>query len=152
MKRKRLILAMSLILLLIPASISYAGTNASSVFETQGCSTDQLGDIYAGELTKHDIVVVPAKRTLRIGQSFHINIGASDESEFEDLDDEEWDELIGSNIESITFQSSKNSIASVNSRNGKVTGHQKGTSVVVSHIQLSNGENISYKTKVYVTC
>lgn len=108
---------------------------------------DDPGNVF----TKFDLAVYPAKKTIRIGQSFTISIVASDESEWADLDDPEWEELCSEGIDSISFRSSKSSVASVNKSTGKVKGKKKGSAVIKTTIDLANGESITLKTKVYVT-
>lgn len=105
----------------------------------------------SGELTKYDLSVYPAKKTIRIGETFSIDIVATDESEWADLDDPEWDELCEENIDSISFRSTKSSVASVNKVTGKVKGKKKGSAVIKTTIELADGESITLKTKVYVT-
>lgn len=109
------------------------------------------GNDYAGELSKNDIKVYPAKKTIKVGQTIKIKIVVQDTSEWADLSDEEWEELCQENIDSIKFRSTKSSIASVGKNSGKVKGKKKGTAVIKTTINLANGESVIYKTKVYVT-
>lgn len=104
------------------------------------------------ELTKGDIVASPAKKTIKIGKSFSIDLYPSDEidEQYEDLPDEEWDELLEENIDGITFRSSKSSVASV-TRSGKVKGKKKGSAVIKTTVTFRDGSEGTYKTKVYVT-
>ena len=104
------------------------------------------------ELTKGDIVASPAKKTIKVGKSFYIGLHPSDEcdSEYADLPDEEWDELVDENIDSITFRSTKSSVASVNSK-GKVKGKKKGSAIIKTTVTFRDGSEGTYKTKVYVT-
>ena len=100
------------------------------------------------ELTKGYVVASPAKKTIKVGKSFYIDLYPSDEfdSEYGDLPDEEWDELIEENIDSVTFRSTKSSVASVNSK-GKV----KGKATIKTTVTFRDGSEGIYKTKVYVT-
>lgn len=104
------------------------------------------------ELTKGDIVASPAKKTIKVGKSFYISLHPSDEcdSEYADLPDEEWDELVDNNIDSITFRSTKSSVASVNGK-GKVKGKKKGSAIIKTTVTFRDGSEGTYKTKVYVT-
>lgn len=104
------------------------------------------------ELTKGDIVASPAKKTIKVGKSFYISLHPSDEcdSEYADLPDEEWDELVDENIDSITFRSTKSSVASVNGK-GKVKGKKKGSAIIKTTVTFRDGSEGTYKTKVYVT-
>ncbi len=111
---------------------------------------DDMDEMFSSELTKYDVRTSPSKKTIRIGKSFYINVVAQADSQFEDMPDEEWDELCEENIDSITYRSSKSSVASVSS-SGKVTGRRKGTALIKTEINLVNGESVVYKTKVYVT-
>jgi len=104
-----------------------------------------------GELTKSDLKVSPAKKTIKIGKSFYIQIQAVDESEWEDLSKEEWEEICEENIDNISFRSTKSSVASVGRTSGKVTGKKKGSAIIKTTIDFANGESATYKTKVYVT-
>lgn len=107
-------------------------------------------DSLAGRLISGDIVSSPAKKTIRIGKSFKVKLFAANDSEWEDLAPEEWDELCEENIDSIEFRSTRSSVASVNKVTGKVTGRKKGAAVIKTTINLANGEEATYKTKVYV--
>ncbi len=104
------------------------------------------------ELTKGYVVASPAKKTIKVGKSFYIDLYPSDEfdSEYGDLPDEEWDELIEENIDSVTFRSTKSSVASVNSK-GKVKGKKKGSATIKTTVTFRDGSEGIYKTKVYVT-
>lgn len=106
----------------------------------------------SGELTKGDILASPAKKTIKVGKSFYITLHPSDEcdSEYADLPDEEWDELVDQNIDSITFRSTKSSVASVNGK-GKVKGKKKGSAIIKTTVTFRDGSEGIYRTKVYVT-
>ena len=108
-------------------------------------------DEAGGELTKSDLKVSPAKKTIKVGKSFYIDIKAVDESEWEDLSEEEWKEICEENIDNISFRSTKSSVASVGKTSGKVNGKKKGTAIIKTTIDFANGESATYKTKVYVT-
>ncbi len=113
---------------------------------------DEDEDEESGQLTEGYVVVSPAKKTIKVGKSFYIDLYPSDEfdSEYGDLPDEEWDELIEENIDSITFRSTKSSVASVNSK-GKVKGKKKGSATIKTTVTFRDGSEGIYKTKVYVT-
>ena len=113
---------------------------------------DEDEDEESGQLTEGNVVVSPAKKTIKVGKSFYIDLYPSDEfdSEYGDLPDEEWDELIEENIDSITFRSTKSSVASVNSK-GKVKGKKKGSATIKTTVTFRDGSEGIYKTKVYVT-
>lgn len=104
------------------------------------------------EVTKGDIVVSPAKKTIKIGKSFYIDLYPSDKFDEEngDLPDEEWEELLSENIDDITFRSTRSSVASVNSK-GKVKGKKKGSAIIKTTVSFRDGSEGTYKTKVYVT-
>lgn len=121
----------------------------SSAFPLCAGACSECG-MYAHEMTKSDICVTPAKKTLRIGRSFFISIQAEEGSPYEDLPDEDWDELTEENIEEITYKSSKPHIASVDTGTGKVKGLRKGTAVITSLIRFSDGTAASFKTKIHV--
>lgn len=103
-----------------------------------------------GEFTKYDIRATPAKKTIKIGRSFYIDVEPEDDSEWEDLPDEEWEEICDENIDEITFRSTNSSVASVNKKTGRVKAKRKGTAVIKTQINLASGETVTYKTKVYV--
>lgn len=102
------------------------------------------------ELTKLDLKVSTAKKTVKVGKSFYINIKAVDESEWEELSEEEWKEICEENIDNISFRSTKSSVASVGKTSGKVNGKKKGPAIIKTAIDFANGEPATYKTKVYV--
>lgn len=106
----------------------------------------------AGQLTKGDIEVTPAKKTIKVNKSFYLNLYPSDEvdDEFADLPDEEWEELLDESIDSITYRSSRSAVASV-SKKGKVKGKKKGSAIIKTTISFADGSEGIYKTKVYVT-
>ena len=96
-----------------------------------------------------DIKVYPAKKTIRIGQSFYINIVVAYETEWNSYD-KEWNELCENNIGSINYRSTKTRVVSVNKITGKVVGKKKGCAVIKTTISLNNGQIKTFKTKVYV--
>lgn len=118
--------------------------------DTEAWDGDEAED--SRELTKGYVVASLAKKTIKVGKSFYIDLYPSDEfdSEYGDLPDEEWDELIEENIDSITFRSTKSSVASVNSK-GKVKGKKKGSATIKTTVTFRDGSEGIYKTKVYVT-
>lgn len=168
MKKKlfTLLTAVAVCFSMIPSAAANAKTTTTTIIEDSETENDdddssnmsmdededdnETGEIPGGELTKYDLSVYPAKKTIRIGQSFNIDIVATDESEFADLDDPEWEELCSENIDSISFRSSKTSVASVNKVTGKVKGRKKGTAIIKTTIDLANGESITLKSKIYV--
>ena len=167
MKKKLLTLLLSAAVCVsaIPGSVANAAkTTTTTIIDDEEKGDDDIDDDDAAastdddddddvpgmELTKYDLSVYPAKKTIRIGQSFTIDITATDESEFADLDDEEWDELCENNIDSISFRSTKTSIASVNKTTGRVKGKKKGNAVIKTTIHLANGESVTLKSKIYV--
>lgn len=125
--------------------------NTRSVQDEDVNRTGGSGWDVSGEFTKNDIVVTPAKKTIRVGQTFFIYVVTADESEWDDYSDEEWEEICENNIDSITYRSSMSSVASVNKKTGEVIGKKKGSAVIKTSINLANGESAIYKTKVYVT-
>ena len=115
-------------------------------------SQDGYEDEDAYELTKDDFIVKPAKKTIKVKKSFTISICPSDEiaDEYAGLPEEEWEELLDGNIDSITYRSSKSSVTSV-SKKGKVKGKKKGSAIIKTTITFRDGSEGNYKTKVYVT-
>lgn len=103
----------------------------------------------SGQITSDDLIVTPGKKTVQKGETFNINI-AVDSSEFADYSNEEWEEVIEENIDSITYRSTKSSVAYVD-RQGNVTGKKKGSAYIRTTINFASGETVTYKTKVYVT-
>lgn len=120
--------------------------------EGEGWDEEDEDEEAAGELTKGDIMITPAKKTIKIGKSFYIGVAPSDEVEeiYADMPDEEWEELVEESIDGITYRSSRSAVASV-SKSGKVKGRKKGSAVITTTVSFSDGSEGSYKTKVYVT-
>lgn len=103
----------------------------------------------ANMLIPEDLRVTPAKKTVLKGQNFNINVVAAGGSEFDDLSEEEWYDICERSIDSVVFRSTKSNVAYV-SRTGKVTGRKQGSAVIKTTINLSGGDSVTYKTKVYV--
>ena len=95
-----------------------------------------------------EIIVVPAKKTILKGNKFQIKLSARLEEE--DLDREELDALVAESIDSVTFRSTKSSVASVNSSTGVVTGKKKGSATIKTTIHTADGKTRTLKTVVYV--
>lgn len=154
------LLALSLVLSLAAAPASYANAMSTepSAQESRCRPEDSIlaqipegYEIPAGELTKSDIQVAPAKKTIRPGQSFSISFKAARECEYSWMDKEEFRQLILENIDSIEYRSEKSGIASVGRYTGKVTGIRRGYTVIRTTVYLSSGESATFKTRVYVT-
>lgn len=131
----------------VNATTCYAAGEYTDPDEEYG---DPDGDLLAGEIRRDDLQVSPSKKTIKKGKSFKITIAAVGGSEWADLPDEEWQEIVDANVDSITFRSTKTAVASV-SKAGKVTAHRKGTATIKTTINLACGDTITLKTKVYVT-
>lgn len=153
-----LLMAVAVCLLAIPAISANAVTTTIIDEEENGNDTDNTLSSYVNTpdpsdpssiLLIEDIKVYPAKKTIRIGQSFYINIVAADETKWNSYD-EEWDELCENSIGSINYRSTKTSVVSVNKTTGKVVGKKKGHAVIKTTISLNNGQIKTFKTKVYV--
>lgn len=154
MKKKlvTLMLAFALCVSFIPsAAVEKVKAADVTTGEVNGDVIDEDDEDSSGEFTKYDLSVLPAKKTVSVGKSFTIRIVPTDESEWADIPDEEWDEICEENIDSIEFRSTKSSIASVNKVTGKVKAKKKGTAVIKTTINLVNGESVTFRTKVYVT-
>lgn len=108
---------------------------------------DDNGGI-AIEISKPDIKVTPAKKTIAKKKSFHIKVALTEEFK-EDKEEEEIDDIWESNVDSVTFRSTKSSVASVNAK-GKVTGKKKGKTIIKTTVTLADGKEFIYKTTVYV--
>ena len=105
--------------------------------------------IEAGTLIAEDIRVSPAKKTIKKGKTFNIKIVAAGGSEFDDLSEEEWYDIYERSVDSISFRSTKSSVAYV-SKTGKVSARKRGSAVIKTTVNLSNGDSVTFKTKVYV--
>lgn len=103
----------------------------------------------ASMLIPEDLRVTPAKKTVLKGQNFNINVVVAGGSEFDDLSEEEWYDIYERSIDSVVFRSTKSNVAYV-SRTGKVTGRKQGSAVIKTTINLSGGDSVTFKTKVYV--
>ncbi len=112
--------------------------------------TDPDPDVMeANTLIPEDLRVSPAKKTIYKGEIFDIQIVAAGGSEFDDLSEEEWYDIRERSIDSITFRSTKSNVASV-SRTGRVRARRRGSAVIKTTINLSSGDSVTFKTKVYV--
>ncbi len=159
MRKKLLVLALAAVVGTSSIPVGHLLSSASSVVaaneedDTEAWDDeDEVEPDECTELTKGYVVASPAKKTIKVGKSFYINLYPSDEfdKEYGDLPDEEWDELIDENIDGITFRSTKSSVASVNSK-GKVKGKKKGSATIKTTVTFRDGSEGIYKTKVYVT-
>ena len=159
MRKKLLVLALAAVVGTSSIPVGHLLSSASSVVaaneedDTEAWDDeDEVEPDECTELTKGYVVASPAKKTIKVGKSFYINLYPSDEfdKEYGDLPDEEWDELIDENIDGITFRSTKSSVASVNSK-GKVKGKKKGSATIKTTVTFRDGSEGIYKTKVYLT-
>ncbi len=168
MKKKIVAVLLASIVCVLPAAeIVQAYGNAGYV-ESAGMSDDDwAGDdwdedsdtdyeldpdpdiIEANTLIPEDIRVTPAKKTVLKGQKFDIRVVAAGGSEFDDLTEEEWYDIYERSVESVVFRSTKSNVAYVN-RNGRVTARKRGSAVIKTTINLSSGDSVTFKTKVYV--
>lgn len=105
--------------------------------------------IEANTLIPEDLRVTPAKKTVLKGQKFDIRVVAAGGSEFDDLTEEEWYDIYERSVDSVVFRSTKSNVAYV-SRNGRVTARRRGSAVIKTTINLSSGDSVTFKTKVYV--
>lgn len=128
----------------------------NSYWDEKNPSTDvdvywENGDVIkeATTLGVDDITVSPAKITIHKGQAFTIKVVVVGGSEFDDLSEEEWYEIYEDNLDSIKFRSSKSSVVAVG-KTGKVKGCKRGSAVIRTTVNLSNGDSKTFKTKVYV--
>lgn len=160
MKKRLLIAFLALSMTAAPLSVAAAKTTTttiideSSEFDEDGSDSgldDEDDDDFSGEFTKYDIRTSPARKTVKVGKTFYINVIPEDSTEWEDLADEEWEEICQENIDSISFRSSNSSVASVNKITGKVKARRKGTAVIKTTVAFANGESAVYKSKIYVT-
>ena len=162
MRKKLLVLALAAVVGTSSIPVGNLLSSASSVVaadqedDTEAWDDDEDEDEDEAEdskeLTKGYVVVSPAKKTIKVGKSFTINLyqSAACEKEYGEIPDEEWDELVEECIDDITFRSTKSSVASVNSK-GKVKGKKKGSATIKTTVTFSDGSEGIYKTKVYVT-
>lgn len=100
------------------------------------------------EIAKDDMTVTPAKKTINKQKSFNIKVALTKDF-MDDKEQEEIDDIWENDIDSITYRSSKSSIASVNKK-GKVTGKKKGKAIIKTTVTLSDGKEYNYRTTVYV--
>lgn len=164
MKKRMLVIAMAAIVGIsaFPVTEAFAKVSITKMSrddnseedeeDEEGLESDWEDPDPATELTKGDIVVTPAKKTIKVGSSFVLDLYPSDEidEEYADLPDEEWEELLDENIDGITYRSTRSSVAYV-SRSGKVKGKKKGSAVIKTTVTFRDGSEGTYKTKVYVT-
>lgn len=131
----------------------FTGSYTITVFEGKSSSSSPIipeddPPTLAIEIEKRDISVTPSKKTIAKKKSFTIKAALSKEFK-EDKEEEEIDDIWESNVDSITYQSARSSIASVTKR-GKVTAKKKGKVVIKTKIALADGTDFTYKTTVYV--
>ncbi len=112
---------------------------------------DADDDWYDDELTADDLSVNPKRKKIRRRKSFYIKVVPSDDSDWEDVSEDEWNEVCEDNIESIKYSSTKKKIATVNAFTGKVKAKKKGHTVIKTKVYLDNGESVTFKTIVTVT-
>lgn len=105
---------------------------------------DEIEEI---ELCKNDIKVTPARKTISRKKSFNIKVTLARKV----IEDRriELKDIWENSISSITFRSSRSSVASVNSQ-GKVTGQKKGKAIITTTVILADNNKYNYKTVVYV--
>ena len=156
MRKKLLVLGLSAIVGVSSLPTINISARTSAIMAAQKDDSEDwdydIDDSIAYMLTKGDIVVSPAKKTIKTGKSFNINLNASDDidEEYQDLPDEEWEELFDENTDGVEYRSTKSSVASVNSK-GKVKAKKKGTAIIKTTVTFRDGSEGVYKTKVYVT-
>ncbi len=120
---------------------AFTGSYDITVFDPEGISV-------AIEISKGDIRVTPAKKTIAKKKSFNIKVALTEEFK-EDKEEEEIDDIWESNVDSVTYRSNKSSVASVNAK-GKVTGKKKGKAIITTTVILADNSEFKYKTTVYV--
>lgn len=127
---------------------AFTGSYDITVIDKSSSDDDDDDPDPAIEISKEDIRVTPSKKTIAKKKSFTIKVALTDEFK-EDKEEEEIDDIWESDVDSITFRSSKSSVASVNAK-GKVTGKKKGKALIKTIITLADGSEFIYKTTVYV--
>lgn len=115
-----------------------------------GCDDDEWGDFAGGELTKYDLTIIPAKGNIKKGESFKIKIIPESGTVWEELTNKEWKEFCKDNFDFVIFRSTNSKVAAVNRITGKVIGRKKGTALIKTTVNISNGETVTFKTKVVV--
>ncbi len=130
------------------AASSEAGQQEYEDKDSEDDSDD--GFIEANTLIPEDFRVSPAKKTVKKGSTFKIRVIVNTgESEFDDLSTEEWYDICGRSIDSIEYRSTKSGVASV-SRVGKVKARRRGSAIIKTTINLSCGDSVTFRTKIYV--
>lgn len=123
-------------------NVKVIGGSASSESDT-----DEDDGLRAGQITKDDLKVTPARKNIAQGSKFSIKVSIVDSS---DLSADELEEMLEDNIDSIVFRSTKTSVASVNKSTGTVTALRKGKAVIKTTVNLKNGQTKTFKTSVTV--
>jgi len=111
---------------------------------------DDDDDWYDDELTADDLSVNPTRKKICRKKSFYIKVVPADDSDWEDVSEDEWNEVCEENIESIKYSSTKKKVATVNAFTGKVKAKKKGRAVIKTKVYLDNGESVTFKTVVTV--
>lgn len=159
------LLAFAMCGLSVPASVQAGGAGSEDYYEGEDDDWDESYEpgnpgadyevdpdpdiIEANTLIPEDLRVSPAKKTIAKGKTFTIKIVAAGGSEFDDLSEEEWYDIYERSVDSVVYRSTKSSVASVG-RTGIVKARKKGSAVIKTTINLSNGDSVTFKTKVYV--
>ncbi len=130
----------------VTATTEDGGFKGSYDINVIGNGSDEK--IIAIEISKEDIKVTPAKKTISKNKSFKIKTALSKEFT-RDKEQEEIDDILENDIDKIEYRSTKSNIASVNEE-GKVTTKKKGKAIIKTTITLADGKEYIYKTTVYV--
>jgi Bacterial surface proteins containing Ig-like domains len=109
---------------------------------------DDPNDDLAVEVTADDILVSPAKKTIKKGNKFKIKLTVRTEDD--SISQEELEEMLKESVDTISYRSANSSIASVNKKTGTVTGKRKGSTTIKTTVVTADGRSKTLKTVVYV--
>lgn len=98
-----------------------------------------------------DLKVTPKKKTLRVGESFKLDMVAADEAFWDEYDDDVWEASYDEAIESIEYKSKKPYYVKVNSKGEVKAKHKtKGYVKIITTVYFAEGGMQTYTTQVYV--
>ena len=125
-----------------------SGGSHGGIIDRGDANDDNNDDDFAVEITADDILVSPAKKTIKKGSQFKIKLTVRTDDE--GRSQEELEEMLNESVDTISYRSANSSIASVNRKTGTVTGKRKGSTIIKTTVVTADGRSKTLKTVVYV--